>query len=117
AEVVRQVSPSTALVISDKGTKRYASGTGWVYDAKSGLVVTNNHVITGGDHYRVELGGKVRPATVVAAAPCEDMAVLRLQDRTGLTPLPLGAQKDLEQGQSVVAVGYPANASLRDNLS
>jgi S1-C subfamily serine protease len=117
AEVVRKVAPSTALVISDKGTKRYASGTGWVYDAKAGLVVTNNHVINGGDHYRVELGGKVRPATVVAAAPCEDMAVLRVADRAGLAALPLGAQKGLEQGQQVVAVGYPANASLRDNLS
>jgi S1-C subfamily serine protease len=88
-----------------------------VLDADAGLVVTNNHVVNGGDHFRVDVSGRVRPATVVAAAPCEDMAVLRVKDRKDLRTLPLGKQSDMRQGQSVVAVGYPTNASLRDNLS
>jgi serine protease Do len=117
AEVVEQVTPSTALVISDKDGERLGSGSGWVLDAPAGLIVTNNHVVNGGDAFHVDVGGRDRPATVVAAAPCEDMAVLRVKDVKGLTTLPLGSQAEMRPGQPVVAVGYPANASLRDNLS
>lgn len=43
--------------------------------------------------------------------------MLELADREGLEALELGSQGDLEQGESVVALGYPAGASLGAELS
>jgi S1-C subfamily serine protease len=115
--VVSNVTPSTVLVVTNKDGKRLGSGTGWVYDAGKGLIVTNGHVINGGDHFRIGVGDKSRTAKVVAVAPCEDMALLKVSDHKDLKTLPLGSQGDLKEGQSVVALGFPTNASLDDNLT
>jgi 2-alkenal reductase len=56
-------------------------------------------------------------AKVVAAAPCEDLAVLKVDETEGLRTLPMGSQEDLKQGADVVAIGYPANASNEDKLT
>jgi 2-alkenal reductase len=61
--------------------------------------------------------GNLRDARVSAAAPCDDLAVLEVSDHSGMEDFPLGSQSDLKQGEQVVAVGYPASASLDDNLS
>jgi S1-C subfamily serine protease len=61
--------------------------------------------------------GNLRSAQIAGAAPCDDLAVLKVSDKSGLEDFPLGSQDDLEEGEQVVAVGYPANASLDDNLT
>jgi S1-C subfamily serine protease len=94
-----------------------SGGTGFVLDAGKGLVVTNFHVVNGGNRFSVGVGGNLRPATMAGAAPCDDLAVLKVADRSGMQTFPLGSQKDLKQGEQVVAVGYPASASLDDNLT
>ena len=92
------------------------TGTGWVWDDK-GHVVTNNHVVTVGeggllddaDEVRVTLiDGKTYQARVIGRSIAYDTAVLQvfapLED---LKPLPIGASKDLEVGQGVLAIGNP----------
>jgi S1-C subfamily serine protease len=92
------------------------TGTGWVWDDK-GHVVTNYHVvqldqsgaISDVDEVRVTLaGGKTYQARVVGKSLAYDTAVLQvfapLED---LNPLPIGTSKDLEVGQSVLAIGNP----------
>ena len=115
--VVAKATPSTVLVVTNHNGKRLGSGTGWVLDADAGLILTNGHVINGGDAFRIGVGNKTRSAKVVAVAPCEDMALLKVSDHSGLKTLPLGSQGDLHEGQAVVALGFPANASLDDNLT
>src|SRR5207248_8327799 len=56
-------------------------------------------------------------ATVVGVAPCDDLAVLKITDTSGMKTMQLGSQKGLSEGDNVVALGYPANASLNDNLT
>jgi S1-C subfamily serine protease len=65
----------------------------------------------------VGFAGDMTDATLVAAAPCDDLAVLKTLDSSGLKTFPLGSQTELSQGDRVVAVGYPANASLHTNLT
>jgi S1-C subfamily serine protease len=43
--------------------------------------------------------------------------VLQVRDTSGMRNFPLGSQQALKEGEHVVAVGYPANASLDDNLT
>src|SRR3954468_18502508 len=94
-----------------------STGTGFVLDAGRGLVVTNFHVVNGGNKFSVGVDGNLRPASIAGAAPCDDLAVLHVRDSSGMDTFPLGAQGDLKQGEQVVAIGYPASASLDDNLS
>lgn len=82
-----------------------AAGTGFVLSA-DGYVVTNNHVIAEGDSTVVTFDdGTSEEATVVAADPTHDLAVLKV-NRTDLTPLAIGSSDDLELGDPLVAVGY-----------
>lgn len=115
--VVQRVVPSTVFVEARRDGRRVGSGTGWVLDGPDGLIVTNAHVVNGGTTMLVGAGRQVADAAIVGVAPCEDLAVLRVGDLSGLRSLPLGNQSALEQGETVVAVGYPANASSEASLT
>jgi putative serine protease PepD len=51
--------------------------------------------------------GRTVPFTVVGTDPADDIAVVRAQGVSGLTPITLGSSKDLKVGQNVVAIGSP----------
>ena len=99
-EVVRGLGPATVRVEADGG----GGGSGWVLDAGEGLVVTNAHVVNEAGAFSVAGRG----ASLVGVAPCEDLAVLRVDDAR-LETAPLGPRP--QQGETVVALGYPADAA------
>ena len=81
------------------------AGTGFVLSA-DGYIVTNNHVVADGDDTTVDFDdGTSVSASIVAADPSHDLAVLKV-DRTGLVPLPVGSSDDLRIGDQLVAIGY-----------
>lgn len=113
-EIIAGTAPSTVRVLAKVDGVNASSGTGWVYDADRGLIVTNAHVVgdqgsPGLTSYRVAVDGHLRPATLYANSPCFDMAMLQVQDPAGLKALPLGSQAGLAQGDQVNVVGYPSN--------
>ncbi|MEA2388680.1 MAG: hypothetical protein QOG41_1453 [Thermoleophilaceae bacterium] len=116
ATLVRNATPET-VNIKAEARGRGQGGSGWVLDAGRGLVVTNFHVVNGGERFEVGVQDQPHSARLVAAAPCDDLALLRLDDTGGLKEFPLGSQDDVAQGDPVVALGYPANASLEDKLT
>jgi S1-C subfamily serine protease len=116
AALVRNAAPATVLVKAQSGTQGQ-TGSGWVLDARRGLVVTNFHVVNGGERFQVGVGDGPRSASLVAAAPCDDLALLHVDDPSGLKAFALGSGADVSQGDPVVALGYPANASLEDKLT
>src|SRR3954454_394913 len=116
AEIVSDVTPSTVLV-RVSGTAGEGAGSGFVLDAKEGLIVTNFHVVNGADGITVVGQDTVGSGKIVGASPCEDLAVVKIDDSDGLKTLKLGSQKSLKQGEEVVAIGYPANASNEDKLT
>jgi S1-C subfamily serine protease len=117
-EIIADARPSTVLVIAYQEGSRTGNGTGWVLDAEEGLVVTNAHVVDAGETFQASTGDEedVRAAEVVGVAPCDDLALLRLAETEGLETLPLGSQSELQQGDTVVALGFPGNASPQDEL-
>ncbi|MFN8110076.1 MAG: trypsin-like peptidase domain-containing protein [Thermoleophilia bacterium] len=115
-QIVAQATPSTVRVLAVNGS-RGASGTGWVLDAAAGLIVTNQHVVNDGQSFQVQVNGAGREAHVMGSAPCDDVAVLRVDDTASLKTLPLGSQSDLKAGDSVVALGYPGSDSSVDQLT
>jgi S1-C subfamily serine protease len=113
AEIIAAVKPSTMQmrVILEEGADSEPAGTGWVWDAGQGLVVTNAHVAGAGPSFTARLGDEKdeRAAEIVAVAPCEDLAVLRVGNTAGFESFALGSQSELEQGQTAIAVGYPSS--------
>jgi S1-C subfamily serine protease len=116
-KVVRRLTSSTVLVEALRGDRRVATGSGWVLDARAGLIVTAAHVVNEGIRYRIGDDGQVGPARLVASAPCEDLAVLRVTGVTGLRTAQLGRGADLEEGETVVALGYAAGAQATDAVT
>jgi S1-C subfamily serine protease len=115
--VVRKARPSTVVILASTG-QGGGRGTGWVLDAAQGLIVTNQHVVNDGETFAIGVNGQTRPATVVGAAPCDDLAVLRVADRQGLVSMPLVAsQAEVEEGDTVVAVGFPGSATRSPTLT
>jgi serine protease Do len=85
-------------------------GTGFVYD-RSGLVLTNNHVVEDASEISVKLAeGRELAAKIVGRDKPADVAVVRVDDKS-LTPLPLGDSDGIEVGDWVVAIGNPFGLS------
>jgi len=81
--------------------------SGFVYDSQ-GHIVTNAHVVEGGDSYEVTFSdGLIREANLVAEDAFSDLAVIRVELPAGVSPIPLGSMSQLAVGQTVVAIGNP----------
>src|SRR4051794_27055415 len=112
-EIVKAAAPGIVRVTSSAGRDK-ASGSGVIVDAGAGLIVTNFHVVNGGNDFTVTVGGTDRPARLVGGAPCEDLALLAVSRKDGLHALALGSEADIEQGEPVVAVATrPAATATR----
>jgi S1-C subfamily serine protease len=84
-------------------------GSGVIYDASKGLIITNHHVIDHADEITVTLtDGRILRATRVGSDPDFDLALIRVQ-ADSLPSIPFGDSSQLEVGDIVLAVGYPAN--------
>ena len=82
-------------------------GTGFFVD-KSGLILTNYHVIEGAQVLRVETKDKRRfNATVIGADPLSDVAVIKIKPDFNVIPVEMGDSSRLKMGQWVVALGNP----------
>jgi S1-C subfamily serine protease len=82
------------------------TGSGFIWD-EAGHVVTNFHVIQGGNAARVTLADQSSySAKLVGAFPDRDLAVLRIDaPKDKLPPIPVGTSRDLIVGQRVYAIG------------
>ena len=83
-----------------------AAGTGIVLTS-NGVVLTNNHVITGATTIRVTdiANGKIYPATVVGYDRHHDIAILQMQNASGLQTASLGDSGKVSVGDQVVGIG------------
>ena len=118
-EVFQRASPAVVFVTSSELRRQRftrniteiprGAGSGFVWDAQSGLVVTNYHVVSGADRLTITLvDEQAFQAEVVGLAPERDLAVLRIIDPPGnLTELPVGDSSELSVGRKVMAIGNP----------
>ena len=84
-----------------------AAGSGVIFDAKNGYIVTNAHVVDNATEITVTLqDGRDLAATIVGTDAPSDVAVLKVKP-DNLTQIALGDSAKLEQGDFVVAIGNP----------
>ena len=129
-QVAAKVLPSVVKLQVKMG-QGAEEGSGIVLSS-DGLILTNNHVVAavsgpaGDQGVPSGLGdleeqaspsdaqatvtlsdGRTVPFSVVGTDPADDIAVVRAEGVSDLTPISLGSSKDLKVGQNVVAIGSP----------
>lgn len=94
---------------------RQSLGSGFIIN-KEGYILTNNHVVENADKIEVRLfSGKVRndgddqvlKARVIGRDPMTDVALIKIDAKVPLHPLPLGDSDKLAKGEWVLAIGNP----------
>ena len=83
-----------------------AAGTGMVL-TPSGLVLTNNHVIDGATKINVQIAGSgpTYNAHVVGYDVTSDIALIQIENVSGLTTISVGDSTSVAVGDRVVAIG------------
>jgi serine protease Do len=82
-------------------------GSGVIID-KSGVILTNNHVVRGNGKVTVRLSdGREFDAVDIKTDPRTDLAVVRIKGATNLKAAKMGNSDELEIGDWVVAIGNP----------
>ncbi|AQA01307.1 hypothetical protein BVC93_01420 [Mycobacterium sp. MS1601] len=118
-QVAAKVMPSVVKIEIRMG-RQGGEGSGIVL-SPDGLILTNNHVVAGlpgeGGAQQASTGGvtqtvtfsdgRTAPFSVVGTDPAGDLAVIRAQGVSGLTPIAMGSSADVKVGQDVVAIGSP----------
>jgi serine protease Do len=121
ADLAERLRPSLVHVRVQKGTGkeddadesqpgvRRTSGSGFVIDDR-GFIVTNAHVIDGAESIQVRLfDGRRVKARVVGKDNRVDLALLRIENVSGLVAIPLGDSNRVRVGEFVMALGHPYN--------
>jgi len=127
APIVRRAAPAVVNVYSQRRTRQQVDpfwqmfggaaprervarslGSG-VIVGEDGVIVTNNHVVEGGEEIRVVLADRREyPARVLLADPRSDIAVLKIEAGGERLPtLPLAPRDEAEVGDLVLAIGDP----------
>ena len=101
------VIAQSVVTIDSVGNEGEAIGTGIILTS-DGEVVTNAHVVENATEVRVVLAGETEPrsAKVLAEDASNDLALVKIDDITGLTPATLADPDGIAVGDQVVAVGY-----------
>lgn len=115
AAIAAKVVPSVVTISASTGE---GGGTGsGVVLSEDGYVVTNTHVVTlDGQSADAQItattsDGRVYDAEIIGTDPIYDLAVIQLQDASGLTPIEFADSNDLNVGDEAVAIGAPLGLS------
>ncbi|MEU5124272.1 S1C family serine protease [Streptomyces asoensis] len=106
ATIAAAVSPSVVEVSAtlSNGT---STGSG-VIITSAGEIITNNHVISGATSIKVKTSdGRSYTAQVVGTDSKKDLALIKLENASGLKPATLGNSDGVKVGDTVVAIGSP----------
>lgn len=115
--VVQAVEPAVVTVVNRQVVQgsgvadpiAAGSGTGFFIN-EDGLVVTNNHVVEGGEDFSVFLAnGEEREASLIGADPTSDLAVIQVEGDVPAT-VPFGDSDTLLPAETVLAIGSPLGA-------
>lgn len=109
ASAAAKVSPAVVDInttVQTASATEQAAGTGLILDS-TGDVLTNNHVVDGSISIRVTIQDHTGTyaATVLGVDPSDDLAVIHIDNVSGLPTVKLANSSSLKVGDSVLAIG------------
>ncbi|MFJ8633766.1 S1C family serine protease [Streptomyces sp. NPDC093568] len=104
--VAKAVSPSI-VEINAQSNAGSSTGSGVIITG-DGEIITNNHVVAGASSVKVRTSDdKEYTAKVVGTDSSKDLALIKLENASGLTVATLGNSDGVQVGDEVVAIGSP----------
>ncbi len=113
SKVVEKVAPSVVSIVTSTNAQnifgaadQQAAGTGIIL-SKDGYILTNNHVVDGATKVQVVTtdGTTYEDAKVIGSDPLNDVAYLKIDGVSDLTPAEFGDSSTVRVGQQVIAIG------------
>ncbi|TFD29044.1 S1C family serine protease [Cryobacterium cryoconiti] len=117
-QITAVAAKATPSVVTISASSDGSGGTGsGVILSEDGYILTNTHVVTldgaASDAALQVTGsdGKLYTATLVGTDPISDLAVIKLDDVSGLTPIKWADSSKLNVGDTAIAIGAPLGLS------
>jgi len=107
-------SPAGKAVEPTEAEPEKGTGSAFVVTS-NGYLVTCAHVVQGATRVEVQVAGKSVEARVVAVAPDDDLALLKIE-AAGLKALSLGNSEQVKLAEAVWAIGFPLATVLGDGV-
>ncbi len=106
--IVRVVQKCQGAVVAFMNPKSgKPMGTGIIVD-KSGIIITNAHVVGGSDKWKIQLVDKTElDATVLKILGDNDLAIVKITTNHKLDALPPCKSDTVYVGEEVIAIGHP----------
>lgn len=120
APSVAKIYDATVLVNTYTNGNKTSTGTGFVYkvDDAYGYLLTNNHVVKGGDKISVVLTTDEEvDATVLGGDSYLDLAVLRIPRNKVIQVANIGSSEKMNLGDTVFTVGSPMGYEYRGSVT
>ena len=104
--VAKKVLPSVVTLINTKRSPNMAAG---IIIDPSGIILTNNHVLSGGGQITVRLAdGREFARQEIKTDPATDLAIVRIENSGPLPAASFGDSDALKIGDQVAALGQPS---------
>lgn len=112
--IAKKVGPAVVGITNFQGSAFFSgeqaagSGSGFIIDGEKGLIVTNNHVVSGARKLMVTVDENEQySASVVGQDSRTDLAVIKIDAKKTLPEIAFGDSAKLQVGEGVVAIGNP----------
>ena len=119
SDLAEQASKSVVGIVTESYSSfsSGSTGTGIIMDSR-GYIITNNHVIDGGDNITVVLSdGTNYPAYLIGADAQTDIAVLKVETQNALPAATFGSSDDLRIGEPAIVIGNPGGLDLQGTVT
>lgn len=104
--VYEKCKDSVVQILAESSLSDSGQGSGVILSS-DGYIVTNKHVIGSGTEFSIVFSDQsTSVARLIGFDTLTDIAVLKVE-RTGLSPMDLGASSSLAVGQTLLAIGNP----------
>ena len=117
---VSKIYDSVVVVEVYKEKQLVSSGTGFVYKKENGkaYLMTNNHVIAGGESIKVLFTDETElDAKVIGSDTYSDIAVLSIKDNEKIVASTLGDSSKSKVGDTVFTVGSPEGSDYAGTVT
>ena len=121
SNAVEKVYDAVVVVeVYDKKDNMVSTGTGFVYkkDDNKAYLMTNNHVISGGEKIKVLFtDGTELDSKVVGSDTYSDIAVLSIDTSDKIITAVMGSSKNLKVGDTLFTVGSPEGSEYAGTVT
>lgn len=120
AAAVEKIYDATVLVNTYEKNEVSSTGTGFVYkvDDNYGYILTNNHVVEGGDKVTLVMTNDEEvEGTVLGGDSYLDLAVIRIARNKVTLVANIGSSENMKLGDTVFTVGSPMGYEYRGSVT